>query len=378
MGKGRSVKQIRTVSLIAALAMVFSSVSVLFGCSRDGEQGLIYLGSFLSSDVYICIYDDASSSTEFIAACKKTVDEYEKTLSVKESGDVAAFNDLRFGEKVKVSSLTAELIEYAKTLNEETGGAIDPTVYMLVDLWGFSYRFDEFYMPEKPFDRARIGDALPLPEEKYVSAFLSITDIKAVGVKRDQDGIYLFKNCPSVAVDGTEYEQKIDLSSIAKGALSDALKDIAASYGVKNYYLSLGMSSLYLGEKDGGAWETLLVDPKDDSRAEIGSVLLKNKSISTSGVYEKNYRLEDVTVHHIIDPSTGRCAETDLLSAAVIGENGVLADALSTALIVMGSERAKEFIKNYPELDFVLVKDGEILSTIDMSFVKEGYSLTRL
>ena len=370
--------KIRAIPIVVALFIAVSAV--LTGCAAAEEKGMKYLGSFLSSDVYLYL-DENVSSAEFSSIkkkCEDKIDEYEDAFSLSSFGALTAFNSSKSGQKTEVSPLCYNLFKRAVEISEETCGAFDPTVYPLVDLWGFSFRFDGEYRPTEPYDRERSPDgALLLPDEKYVSAFRSLVGVDGVSLFFE-DGRYYLTKSDGVTVDGVTYERRADLSSIAKGSLSDQLKAIIEDSSITRYYISLGTSSLYLGERSGGGWSVQFVDPKSSSRASFGEAEIKKKSVSTSGVYEKNYVSEGVSVHHVLDGATGRSADTDLKSAIVIGDDGDRCDALSTALIVMGADGAKEFMKNVFGYDFILVTDNDIFSTIELKNVVGGYAVHRL
>ncbi|MBP5372991.1 MAG: FAD:protein FMN transferase [Clostridia bacterium] len=366
--------------IISILSATVFCVFCLSACSFSQKTGVCYLGSFLSADVILYLYESVDNSVyeRVERECKNAVSEAEAALSTKVAdSDVSRFNALSFGERTAISKTTKRLIESAKNLYSTTGGAFDPATYSLVDLWGFSSRFDEFYTPTKPYDRQKNAEgSFPLPDRSFVEAFKELTDFSLVEIVEEGGATYLKKNCPSITVGGTVYDQQIDLSGIAKGYLSDALKTIILSAGIKDFYLSLGTSSLYLGSKNGEAWNTELVDPSGRGRSAFASIPLLNKSVSTSGTYEHSYTLNGKKYHHIIDAESGAPSDTDLLSAVVIGGDGEYADALSTALVVLGSEKALEFIADNKDFDFVLLTDGgKVYSTVELTLINKEYEL---
>ena len=367
-------------AIFSLFMAVFFCVLSVSACSPGKVSGVVYLGSFLSADAILYLYEPISNerAKAIKTDCKNELSEAEKTFSTEiAKSDVAKFNALKSGESVEVSKETYELIEEAKRLNAASDGAFDPTVFRLVDLWGFSARFDERYVKTEPYDRERVaGGALPLPDEKYVDAFKDLADLSSVEAESEGEKYYLKKNALSVTVDGEAYDQQIDLSALAKGYLCDRLKKILFENGVKEYYLSLGSSSIYLGERNGGKWDLELVDPSSESRASFSKIPLSNVFVSTSGTYEKAYTFEGKKYHHIIDGRTGAPFETDLLSVAVIGGNGLFSDALSTALVALGSEKALEKIGVTEGYDFVLVTEsGKVYSTLPLTLINNNYEL---
>ena len=377
MTKGKGALSFKIFSLIVSLAFVFSCLS-LSSCAKKHKAGAEFIGDFLSSEVWLVVSDEIEEKiyAETIDECSSLVAAAENALSTEIStSDVSRYNALRFGESVLISDMTAAVIASARAVYEKTDGAFDPTVYPLVDLWGFSARFDARYAPRYPFDREKNADgSLPLPDEKYLSAFKELVDFSKVGLIEDDNGFYLKKNCPSVTVDGEKYEQKIDLSGIAKGYLAQRLVEIVDKKGIKNYYLSLGTSSVYLGE--GKAWNTELTDPSDESRAAFAKASLSGTGVTTSGTYENEYTLSGRKYHHVIDVTTGESAKTDILSVTVVGTDLAFADALSTALVAVGYEKALDIIRRFDGFKYVFVlAGGEVFSDIPLTLMNEKYSL---
>lgn len=367
----------RNTIKIACVALALISIFAFgFGCSEKKVVGAKYLGSFLSSDVYLYLAEEVPSSRydELETTCAELIAEYERVFSVaKENGELNAFNRVESGEKFEISKRLDALFTLSRELYEKTDGAFDPTVYPLVDLYGFSYRFDGAYSPVYPFDRSRDGEVLPLPEQKFVSAFASLANLSAIE-RTEEDGRVFLKKTLFVDVDGVTYQQQADMSSVAKGALADDLRAVIDGHSVKNYYLSLGTSSLYLGNNNGEPWGVQIVDPKSSERLALCEIPLESVSVSTSGTYEKSYYVGGRKIHHVIDAATGESAKTDILSVAVVGENGAYCDGLSTALIAMGFDRAKEFIKKTSGYSFVFVlEDGRVFSDLAVKPINADY-----
>lgn len=146
--------------------------------------------------------------------------------------------------------------------------------------------------------------------------------------------------------------QRIDLGGIAKGYASDRVMEIYREYGVTSGMVSLGGNIQTLGAKpDGTAWKIGIRDPETEKEGDSGSgaggILLalpvENQAVITSGGYERYFEENGETYIHILDPRTGYPADSGLLSVTVVSENGMLADALSTSLYIMGAEKAAEY-----------------------------------
>lgn len=129
--------------------------------------------------------------------------------------------------------------------------------------------------------------------------------------------------------------------------------------GVTSAILSLGGNVQTIGRKsDGNRYEVGITNPQDGTSL-YGSLSVEDKAVVTSGIYQRNFVEDGVLYHHIMDISTAMPADNTLASVTVIGDDGTEADALATALFVMGEEKIKEYQKNHPQIQVLIIrKDG--------------------
>lgn len=288
-----------------------------------------------------------------------TIDVISDTQTV--GSDINNFNYSNTGAVIEIHRYTYEMLNIAHKMYEITQGAFNPAVYRLVDLWGFSsrtYRLNG----NLPYDRKWDGGSYPLPEQKYIDAFLKLTDFSKVNVYEKDGKYYVEKKCPSVTVDGVEYTQWIDLGGIAKGYAADLSKEIITKYGYDKGYVNVGTSSFtFLKYTDSKSWELGLQDPFN-GWSSYAEVFVENVMISTSGQYNRRYTTDGVEYSHIIDGTTGRPAQTGIVTITTIGGSAAEDDCLTTALTVMGLDKAVEFINGEyfaeNKLETSLVYDG--------------------
>ncbi len=119
------------------------------------------------------------------------------------------------------------------------------------------------------------------------------------------------------------------------------------------------------GDKQGEPYVVGIRDPLEDAASYFCTVELRDTSLVTSGAYERFFEEEGVTYHHIIDPSTGYPADSDILSVSVLSTDGILADALSTAIFVLGSEQGLKLANDMGVEALLMLEDQTILSTDD-------------
>lgn len=221
---------------------------------------------------------------------------------------------------VPVSDETWRLARLCKTLYGETEGAFDPTVGVLMELWGF-YRKEGRVPPESELRSAieRVGfDKVLLAEDR-----------KEIRFSRDY--------------------MALDFGGIGKGYALDRAADILRRRGVASALLSAGTSTLVaIGAPPGErGWKAQIRDSDE-------TVYLKDEALSTSGGYERFFELNGRKYCHIINPKTGRPLE-GIWSASAIAPTGAESDALSTAFFVMGADKAEVFCRARQNIRAVLV-----------------------
>ena len=278
---------------------------------------------------------DGSVTSDALRGYMSLISGAEQRLSVTIPGsDIDRINSSG-GKETAVSPETFDLIVRAADLCRDTGGALDITAYPLVKSWGFTGGADDRRVPG--------GEEL--------SELL-----KLVGWDRISFGDGTVTVPPGTM---------IDLGAAAKGYAGDKLRDAMEADGVTSALLSLGGNIVCVGSKpDGSKWRVAIRDPEDLS-SYIGYVDVTDTSVITSGGYERKFEDEDGNVYwHIIDPSTGYPAKSGIISSTVICRDGLKGDCLSTALFVMGEEKAAAYHKLRGGFDAILVTDdGRILVT---------------
>ncbi|MCM1394982.1 MAG: FAD:protein FMN transferase [Corallococcus sp.] len=274
--------------------------------------------------------------------------------------DINKYNQASFGDTIDVSKQTYEMLQIAQEMYLVTDGKFNPAVYRLVDLWGFSSRLYTYGNYGLPYDRRFDENGYPLPDKKYKDAFsepefTTFAPDKVV-LNKTGDGdnatYSVTKNVMPVTVDGVTYQQWLDLGGIAKGYAVDGIKEMLSEIGLERYYVTAGGSSTVFGwEYDGGNSVLYTENPFGQYAPLLGFEVGKC-SVSTSGQYVRRYVTNGVEYAHIIDGVRGEPAQTGLKSVMVVvpESEGLWAgrgDCLTTALTVMGRDKAVEFINGY-------------------------------
>lgn len=167
--------------------------------------------------------------------------------------------------------------------------------------------------------------------------------------------------------------KSLDFGGIAKGYAGDRLKEIAEKHGIKSGILSLGGNVVAIGKNpDGHLWKIGIADPKNPNEY-IGFVEVFDKSVVTSGNYQRYFENDGKIYHHIINPDTGTPANSGLVSVTIISDESILSDALSTACFVLGKDKTLE-LYNSKKFSFeaILIEDnGNIITTDNANFTRK-------
>lgn len=312
----------------------------------------------LGTIVRITLYgDDSEKLKDVLDLSMKEIERLENLLSVNiSSSDISLVNRASGEYPVKVSEETGFLLEKALGWSEQTEGAFDPTVGKIVKLWGIGT------------ERA----AIPSPEQ--LKQAMELTNFRKVSVIHKAEGTFV----------QTAKGQRIDLGGIAKGYVTDKVRDLLVNWGVSSALIDLGGNIAVFGSSPKpGKWKLGLQHPFKPRGEYFGIAEVSDVSVVTSGPYERYFESDGVRYHHIFDPGTGYPAQSDLASVTIISPDSTDADALSTALFVMGYERSKSFLKELKNIEAVLVAikpEGTIVYVtqgISDSFVKKDPDMKR-
>jgi len=228
---------------------------------------------------------------------------------------------------------TCKVIKESIKLSKITDGAFDITVAPLVNAWGFGFK--------------SMGDVT----QKDIDSLRQFVGYRLIHLKK---GI-LTKADPRV---------QLDASAVAKGYACDVVAELLRKKGVRNFMIEIGGEMVLNGHNPKGAnWQIGVNKPTDDptsTNMDLQKILtITDKAIATSGNYRKFYEKNGKKYAHTIDPATGYPVQHSLLSATVIANNCLTADALATAFMVMGVEKAKLLAEKLPDVEALFIyNDG--------------------
>ncbi|MDR1728301.1 MAG: FAD:protein FMN transferase [Acidobacteriota bacterium] len=276
--------------------------------------------------------DDPAALESVVGTCERFERLFSRTLPGSQIHRINAAGGARVDVAPEVAAFVASALAYC----ERSGGLFDITMGGVVELW-------DFY-------------AQTIPERSAVAEALRHVDYRGVHV--EGTGVWL-----------DDPRARIDLGGIAKGYIADELVRQLKESGVASGIVNLGGNVAVLGEKpDGSAWRVGLRTPvplsAQDGEGHFASLLLRDCSVVTSGIYERAFTRGGVLFHHILDPKTGFPAVSDLLGASIVSKRSLDADGYSTALVIMGLDKALDFVEGDADIEAVLVtKAGEVYAS---------------
>lgn len=331
-----TISRRRFLMLAAGSVCAMAMPAWLAGCSTgqngegdgatadDGADGAAYEVQSLTLFLFDTVIQiSALCAPELMDRISERCRFFEERFSrTKEGSDIWNINQAH-GAPVEVSEETARCIEASLSYSEASGGLFDISIGAVSSLWDF-----------------------------------------VEGIKPDDDAIkeaVKHVDYRTISVDGTtvtlaDPDAMLDLGGIAKGFITDDLVSMLREAGCKSAMLSLGGNVYVLGESfRGDDWNVGVQDPNGTANDVIASIPARDKSLVTSGLYERSFTVDDVLYYHILDPRTGYPAKTDLASASIVSDSSTDGDAYSTTLFLMGHDKAMDLLNSDERFSGLLV-----------------------
>lgn len=312
--------------------LLFLFLITLCGCANSAESSSDdtkeYSRDIFAMDTYMYLKAYGEHADTALGYSSEQILSLEELFSViSEKSDIWAINHSN-GEPVSVSDDTIAVLNKAIEIGGKTNGALDVTIYPLLTEWGFT------------------TDTQQVPTDDIIADKLKLIDYTKISVKGNT--VQLPDN------------MQIDFGALAKGYTSDCVTEILKENGVKSALVNLGGNVHAVGTKpDGTLWKVGVQNPFSPSE-QVCILEIADKAVITSGNYERFFTDENGRKYwHILDSADGFPADNGLVSVTIVGENGLLCDALSTALFVLGTDKAIDYWKNTADFEMILITDDE-------------------
>ncbi len=318
------------------------AIVLLIGLTLAGRKGVYreipFEDTRVLMDTFVTIKAFGENKGTVEMAVDEAFDEIERLDALmsfySKKSEVSAINGAG-GDRIKISKETYDVLTTSLKVAEDSGGAFDPTVGSIEHLWNFA--------------------AKRTPDPQELARLLPLVGYEKLELSDEDRSVRL-----------TQAGMKIDLGGVAKGYALDRAADILAKRGIGSALLTMGSTTKVIGLKaDGKPWKIGIQNPRTKGEESLlGSLLLDGLTLSTSGDYQRYFEEGKIRYHHILDPKTGMPSK-GLMSATVLGEiSAAEADALSTAVFVMGPKLGVEFLEGDGRIEGILVlSDGSIQIT---------------
>lgn len=295
----------------------------------NAQEAISIEGAAQGTTYHITYYD--GQFRNYQAEIDSILQDFDNSVSTYNPNSI--ISKINRNEKnVKVDKYFIACFNKAKEVWKDTRGAFDPTVYPLVNAWGFGPG------KKQKLDKTKIDSIL-----KFVG--FDLIQLK---------GEYVVKKDPRMA---------LDFNAFAQGYSVDVIARYLDSKGFSSYLVEIGGEVFAKGKmSDGQPWTVGIEEPYDNnisSNPLKAIAVLENRAVATSGNYRKYYVENGVKYAHHLDPKTGYPAKNNLLSVSVFAPTCITADANATGILVMGMEEAKKFLLKHKELMIYLIYSDE-------------------
>lgn len=325
--KGKKIITRLIIVIVIFIAIIYS----VFSNNKDKSisQTYFYMGTVI--DITLFETDDQSH----LSNISTIINDLDKKLSRNiETSEIYKINNLAKNESLKLSDDTYNIIKSSLYYSDLSKGYFDITINPLVMLWGIG------------------TESANVPSEE---------NIKKTIKKIDYKNIMLNNNVITLLSEDTS----IDLGAIAKGYVADKIVEYLKDNNIDKALINLGGNVYAHGSSTTSKpWNIGIRDPENKSNGPVLKVMLENKSVVTSGSYERFFEEDGIIYHHILNPFDGYPVNNDILSISIISDKSIDGDALSTSLYCLGTKEALNIAKSLENIELIIItKDKKIYIT---------------
>lgn len=336
-----------TRKIITIIISLFLVIGVT-GCENSSEsvtsEPLSRLELFMGTAIKVTLYNGGSE--EILDKVFDRILEIENLVSInKENTEITNLNENAGIKPVKLSETSYEIIKKGIHYSQISQGGYDVTIGPLVKLWSIG-------LPQAK-----------VPNNDEIEKTIKAIDYSKVIMNDETKEVFL-----------SEPNMMLDLGSIAKGYVADEVVNILKEEKVDQAIIDLGGNIYALGLKNGDTnWKIGIQNPFDSRGEVVGVLEVSNKSVVTSGIYERFIEKDNVKYHHILNPKTGYPFETTIAGVSIVSDKSIDADALSTLVFTKGVEEGLEFVESLENIDAIFItNDKEVYTT---SGLKDNFKI---
>lgn len=330
---------------LSALLIIYLIYSISINRNEESISNTYYnLGTINE----VTLYDvNKKTGEKILEECGSILMDIDNKMSnTIKSSDVSKINKNAGKAYTKVSKDTYYVIKKSIEFSNISNDTFDISVGPLIDLWSIGT------------DNAKV------PNKEEIENILPLVDYSKI-----------LLNDENLSVKLSEENMKIDLGGIAKGYAADKIYDYLKSENIKSAIINLGGNILTLGSKNNDQPFSIgIQDPTMPRGNSIGNIKVSNKSVVTSGIYERYIEKDNKIYHHMLNPHTGYPFENNLNSVTIVSDESIICDALSTTTFGLGLDNGMKLIESLDNVDAIFItKDKKIYLS---SNLKDKFNLT--
>lgn len=326
---------------------------LITGCTQSTKGETLQLNKnpysktefLLGTVVTIKIYDN--DKEDVLESAFERIEELEEQISAeKQESLVNEINKNAGIRPIKVSKDIYRLIESGKQHSQLANGLFDISIGPLTQLWHIG------------FPDAR------KPEQHEIDHVLPLVNYENIELNKQNQTVYL-----------TEKDMKLDLGAIAKGFITDEVVTVLKEAGVTSAIIDLGGNIYAYGQNPSGdQWFIGIQDPFSARGNIVGKIQQENKSIVTSGIYERYLEIDGMKYHHLLNPNDGYPFNNDIAGITIITSSSTDADALSTAVFAKGIKEGMEYVERFEDTEAIFIDHNK--NVYITSGIKGKFTLT--
>lgn len=343
----RLIQQNAFLTFIIVISIIFITSYINVKNKEENNQTIVKEFYALGTIIRLRVY--GNNGEKAIEEAIERLNIIENKMSVfNKFSEVSMINKKAGVSSQEVSKDTYFVIKKAVEYSRLSEGTFDPTIKPVVSLW-------------------RIGSDNPrIPSKSEIAENLKLVNYEDIVMSEKDNSIGL-----------KHAKQAIDIGGIAKGYAADEVKKVLKNHKIKSALIDLGGNIFALGKKpDKTLWNVGIQNPFNSRGQHIGVISVENKSIVTSGNYERYFTKDGKIYHHIIDPKTGYPSESEIISATIISDYSIDGDGLSTGVYIMGLEKSIQLIESLEGIDAIFItKNKEVYIT---SGIKDNFKITNI
>lgn len=313
----------KVIVIITTIILAIGSI----GCAKEEtNEQLSRTELFMGTAVKITLYDHGSE--DLLDMVFDHISEIENLVSInKEGTEIVQLNKNAGIKGVKLSDFSYNLIKSALEYSKLSDGGYDVSIGPLVKLWSIG-------LPEAK-----------VPRDDEIEEAIKNIDYTKVNIDDSNNEVFL-----------SEKGMMIDLGSIAKGYVADDIVNILKENEVERAIIDLGGNIYAMGTKSkSDNWKIGIQNPSEDRGQIVGTIEVADKSVVTTGTYERFIEEDKVRYHHVLNPKTGYPYETNIAGVTIVADRSVDADALSTLVFTKGLDEGLQLVEKLESVDAIFI-----------------------